>query len=101
MGLQLPNEPHHSIQISVPSIRSKSTYRRLAKAVDDMNENFAIQRRELATLRQAMRTLRQRMLATGQNMRSFHAALGGIDISRLDRKSRRLAAIMVAYEARG
>jgi|GEM_PF-1481651 len=99
MKLLIPNGPHPVAEITLPDTRRQNAFARLARAVDEMSENLAHQKREVNAFRENMQTLQARMMETGKSLRLHHDALGEIDIARLGRKARRLAQIIEVYEA--
>ncbi|MCG8508014.1 MAG: hypothetical protein MI741_02190 [Rhodospirillales bacterium] len=99
MKLRLP--AHTTIAVSLPNSSSnrRKKFRRLARAIDEMQAGFEHQQQEVRAFQQTLHSLEQRILATSRHLLAYSESLDKIQMARLGRKSRQLASMMNAYSA--
>ncbi|MCG8512477.1 MAG: hypothetical protein MI741_24965 [Rhodospirillales bacterium] len=94
MTLHLPDNSRLSVNLPHSNTHSRNAYGRLTSAVGVMQGNFVDQHREVEAFRQEIRALGESLISTAQSFRIYRERLSSINMGRLGKKSRRLAAIM-------
>lgn len=97
MRLRLPAQTNLNVQISEPNTNEKKKFQRLSRAIEEMQESFAQQEREVRAFQQAVRALQEGISATSRHLRTYNDNLGRIDVARLGRKARQLSDMMASY----